>query len=383
MTGRDAVDGEDSRCECLIETEEVPGLLLENGEMDFRERGTIQNVKANTAVYECLPPTEGAAGVDVYGQIVKPRIGVDRRVKPGQNVRQEGNYLFSTIDGVMQEHANKVSVLGVIKIMGDVNMRSGNIRAPYSAVTVSGSVQSGATINVGGRIRISEVVEDAILQTESDIVVGGGILMDSEGKLTAGATIRAGFARNARLSAGGDVLLRDSAMNCQLSAGGKIVVTSGRGCIIGGHCQARDKIEVLEAGSERRVTTELRVGSSEADDQLRKEVRSLEEELASLGKMIGRRTHEHLSALPERTRSRLRLAMTERTGVMETLEALKARQNERKGLDIGGAEIVVRNCAHPGVTIMIQNAVLELQEPQRHCRFHLSPEGEIQVSKLR
>ncbi|NRA32540.1 MAG: DUF342 domain-containing protein [Polyangiaceae bacterium] len=116
--------------------------------MDFRERGTIQNVKANTAVYECLPPTEGAAGVDVFGQIVKPRIRVDRRVKAGQNVRQEGNYLFSTLDGVLQEHGNKVSVLGVIKIMGDVNMRSGNIRAPYSAVAVSGSGQSGATISV-------------------------------------------------------------------------------------------------------------------------------------------------------------------------------------------------------------------------------------------
>ena len=145
----------------------------------------------------------------------------------------------------------------------------------------------------GGRgIHISEVVEDATLQTDSDIIVG--------------------------------------------------------------HCQARDRIEVVEAGSEPRVTTKLRVGSSEADDPLRKEVRNPEAELSSRGKMIGRRTHEHLSALPERTSSRLRLAITEPTAVMETLEALKLRQSERKGLDADSAEIIVRNCALPGVTIMIK-----------------------------
>jgi uncharacterized protein (DUF342 family) len=85
--GTVAERGEDARIELKFQSEQIAGAIDERlGDIDYKERGTIQNVKAGDLLAVKVPPAPGKEGVDVFGDIITAEPGMDKDLLPANNV---------------------------------------------------------------------------------------------------------------------------------------------------------------------------------------------------------------------------------------------------------------------------------------------------------
>ncbi len=380
--GLDPINGKDGWFELYIKDERSDvGIMDEDGTVDFRSRGVIRSVTANAKLGRVHAPTRGIPGRDVFGKVIPAHDGAVHRMSIGENVMatEEGSEFVSLIEGMVFYAQNILSVTEVFATRGDVNMSTGNLMLEKGSVLVSGSVLSGFVVECPRNVLVSDTVESATIKAGGDVEVRGGIIMDRGGRIVTDGSISAMFAKGATIEAQGSVCIAHEMSNCIVYAGSDIVVTKGRGKIVGSTIRCGGSIIANEIGSDLGVATTIFLGlEQETTDfsQRKKELNALLQKVyASLGTGDPRSILQGTPAAKKQTVAQLlkmRLGAERELREIEE-EIRKERDAMRQAIT---SRLKVNRVIHPGTVIHSYGLMYRVMTPLEYSTIYYSPEEE-------
>lgn len=384
LEGTPPKPGTPGRVEMVVDIGLAAATEVDADHVDFRERSAVKVVRAGDLLGRRVPPVPGTPGRDIFGQPLPPPPSPDATLQPGRNVQvRGGTEYFATEGGCVVVSNGQISVDQVFERDGDVDMTIGNISFLQGAVRVRGTVRDGFRVSAGSDLWVGGAVEDATLDAGVRVTVQGGVVQKGRGRVLARAGITIGYGERAFLECEGPVTVRKSAINCHVLAGGLIEVVEGRGVVRGGMFLSGERIRVKEVGTEAGVKTALCLYP------ITREVRSLESEYEDLRRKLEEVDHV-VGEDREHVRATLATLAPERRAYMEKL--LLAREMLEKRIDEVHAELLasiarwesvgrgthridVLGMVHPGTTIEICGARLDVTATLTHVSFWLDAES--------
>jgi uncharacterized protein len=372
--GEDAVDGTDALVECRVNVEHS-SIPVPDGEgmVDFRDRGDLPEVKEGTAIYVLVPGRAPKDGMDLSGNPLKAKTGLDAKLIPGENMRlREGDplvveaacdgYLFTGRDG-------RVQVGRVFNVKGDLDLQVGNIKY-HGPVQVGGNVPSGFRIHAGGDITILGTAEGADIQSSGGSVeIRGGVF---GGRVQAAVDLKVAFAHEASLLAGGAIDGGKYVQHCQVRCA-RLHFTRG-GMIVGGQILASREIECDTMGTEAGSPTSVSLADPLEEDA-RRELDTLTAEEKKIGPLRDL-LEQKVVALRSRLSGGAQLLGRAREDAEETLRQYagiteRVREMERRRVhcqEVLAAErqragwISIRKAVYTGVEVHIFGKRFEISE---------------------
>ncbi|WP_310599875.1 FapA family protein [Desulfobulbus sp.] len=217
------VNGTDAHLRFAMEVGPLPGKIMGNGEIDFRERNMFVGVSKGQLIAVKIPPTEGIAGRDVFGEVVAALSGKDFTVRAMDDavLDEATGELRALRNGVLSMVTdNSVRVSSHHVVARDVDFETGNI-VTRDAVDIRGSIRPKFKVNALGDILIGGDVEKAMVRSDANVVVRGGVV-GTFASVRARGDLDIGFAIQGRTQSGGKTILRQHGSYCRLHAMGDL-----------------------------------------------------------------------------------------------------------------------------------------------------------------
>lgn len=147
-------------------------------------RHAVTSVEPGRLIAEVIPPVEGKPGRDVYGRLIKPKPPKEIILTAGNGVEidESGRRAYALISGRPEISGSKVSVHPSYVLSGDVDAKVGRI-VFKGDVQILGSVQDEMSIEATGQVVINGYAANAT------IIAGGNVIVK---KNIVGGTVRAG-----------------------------------------------------------------------------------------------------------------------------------------------------------------------------------------------
>ncbi|MBN2157761.1 MAG: DUF342 domain-containing protein [Spirochaetes bacterium] len=391
--GKEAVMGHEEYYIPLINLKKKAGELKSDGSIDFKEVGSIIEVKKGQEVLRRVPKVKPADGYDVYGdKIVSDMERVDGYSR-GANIEQgmgDENIFVSSIDGCIDVDGKKVSVLPIAYIQGDVNYDTGNIDFDGS-VHIMGSVNPGFSVKAKGDIIIEKNVDDATIEANGDITVKMGVVGKEKVKLTANGKVTAKYLLNAKVESVGDIIVDDSIINCDVFSNSRIVVVAKQGKIIGGKATAMYEIIVNVSGSPNETETQLTVGRnlfiekeiSDIQKEISKWRHSVEETMrhlkVSFGEAVFENPKEFINKLPTAKKKSCLLLLKELSNNNRELKKYIEQGKEiQEKLKLEREPcVIIKNKAYPNTVISIKKSTKRIESIIDNVKYYEDPDEKI------
>jgi hypothetical protein len=233
--------------------------IAADGKADLKELGLIENVAAGHILATLVDPVEGEIGRHVTGDPIHVEGARPGALLPGKNVSiaPNGRDLVAGINGrVILDKDGRVSVDDTYVVMGDVGPATGNIDF-VGTVRVSGNVCADFRVKASERVEIAGHVEAAVIEAGKEITIKGGVSGAGRAILSSPGSITVKHAQDARIFAGGTLVVKESLMRVTAMAGQEIRVETG--AIIGGVATA-PVIHAAGLGSNAEARTVIEVG---------------------------------------------------------------------------------------------------------------------------
>ncbi|MCF6238277.1 MAG: FapA family protein [Candidatus Marinimicrobia bacterium] len=231
-----------------------------DGKADFKRLNQFEAVKKGDQLVSLVPGMSGKPATTVKGQVIEGPSNYEPLVLPaGKNtiLSEDGLTLYAAIDGVAILKGDKIVVDNVFHINGDVDFSTGNVKY-QGTVMIDGDVRSGFRVEATDSIFIKGTVEAAeIYSKNGSIVIDNGILGRDRARILAGDNLVCGFMQDATASVKNNVVIRHSAINSNITSGGEIHLTENEGLLRGGKAVAEKGIDLLVAGSDLNILTEM------------------------------------------------------------------------------------------------------------------------------
>ncbi len=249
--------------------------MLANGKVDFKHLNLVHVAKEGDLLAEKTLPTEGITGTTVTGKQIKQKPGKAINFKVGKNVNvsEDGLKLYAGATGTIKLEDDKISIIEVLEIKGDVGVKTGNISF-VGKVIVFGNVTTGYEIECD-ELEINGLVESARIKCKGNISITVGIQGNDAANIECGGNLKAQIINNCHLLVKGD-LNCDTIMHSIVVCDGEIRAAGRKGLIVGGEISARKAIRANTIGSEMGTMTSLKLGM---DSTLMDKYKSLAEEL--------------------------------------------------------------------------------------------------------
>ncbi len=387
--GKEPVDGFDEYYEPLIDLEKKAGKMLSDGRIDFREVGSIIQVQKNQEILRIVNGVKPQDGYDIYGEKVEAHTVDTNGLKKGDNLSQSNfdkTIFLSDIDGCVKIIKNKVSVLPVALINGDVDLDSGNITF-NGTVHVTGSVKPGFKIHADNDVIVDEEVEDAFISAGGSITVKMGVMGKESGRLTAGGDVSAKFLQNAKVEAGGSVNVEDSIINSDILCYGSVNVTGKSGKIIGGRVTALYDVTSTVIGTQNETGTTITVGRNfvvekELADK-RNEIKIVRERIEEIttnikmqfGEEIFQNPKEYIKILPPPKKKVCLVLLndlgTANSAMRKLFEDGKEIESRLK-LD-KEPFVIAKGRIYPGAVLNIKKSVKKIERSVDNAKFYEDP----------
>ncbi len=382
--GIEPVQGKDAQITYHFNTEtSLKPTVNEDGTVDFHNLNNIARVRAGEVLATLTREDLGHPGINVRGEVIKPREVKRLNLKYGRNIRitEDKLQIITEVNGHASLIDDKVFVSNVYEVE-DVDASTGDINYDGN-VLVKGNVRSGYTIIAKGNIEVNGVIEGAVLRADGDILLKRGIQGMGKADVECQGNLVAKFIENAKVVAGG-FIQTDSIMHSRVSAKGEIEISGKKGFVTGGLVRSAKMISAKNIGSPMGTDTVLEVGvdplMKEHYQTLQTEIREAEKVLNTskpvlnaFGKKMGlgeKFSKEQLQKLQElqKTVSENEQKIIANVKEMEGIEELiKAETN---------ACIKAQGFVYPGVKLVISDASLYIRENLTFCRF-VREKGEI------
>ncbi len=259
---RDAINGVDAEIVYKIYN---PGpakpKLLKDGSADFYNTNVIVNVRKGQVIIEKIPPTLGVPGITVKGKAIHALNGKNAKLPPGKNIEHtpDGLKAVAIIDGMLSTSRNRVSILPIFEVNGDVDFSTGNIEF-LGNVVVKGNLKNGFTIKSGGDVHIYGIVEGGSIEADGNVFITIGIRGLKRTRIIAKGSVSTKFIENAFVRANVDIFADEAIMHSEIIAGNSVVLTKNKGLIVGGITRAALFIKCKNVGSSLATKTEFEIG---------------------------------------------------------------------------------------------------------------------------
>lgn len=381
--GTPAADGTDGTCtERFARSRERQQQQRQDGSVDYKELGFVNEVAAGTVLCDITPPTKGEDGTNTKGKPLKARDGA-RAIPPlgeGTRLSEDGLHAKAAVAGNLVFRDGRFVVETLVRVH-NVDYEVGNITFGGD-VLVDGDVMDGFEVHAGGTVTLRGQAGAVVIQA-GDLVVEKGINGTGRAVLEAERTIKAGFLENCTLRAGTSISA-SSIINCQVECEGDVDVTGGKGIICGGKITAYGSVKAKEVGNDFNTPTVVVLGvtprllkerkraAGQLDDvsahieELAKNVNYIEE-LVTAGRPVP----------PERVqmlkRAQVQLPMSERK--KEQLENILA-ELDAKMEDVKGSTLTAR-LIYPPTRVSIGRTSGNVADKRSNCRVFVSSEGEL------
>ncbi len=365
------IQGKDAWLRFAMEIGPLPGKIMGNGEIDFRERNMFIAVNQDQVIAVRIPPTEGTPGRDIFGGSIAQEPGKDIAI----NVSDDAVYdaitgqIRATRAGVLSKVSEgSVKVCSRQIIPNDVDFETGHINS-NAALEIKGSIMPKFKVNALGDILVCGSIEKAEVKSGGNVVVQGGVIGDSA-LIQAKGDVDIKIIEHGRIFADGSIILRKSGFSCRLYACGDLhAEPSSR--IIHSQLVAAGSITTGRVGSDNAEPTLLAAAVSPVQLQLyfdmKRTIALQAKELEALKMRHGRgATSDELDEL--------KVELEENKGKLAHLSLIDA--DTSKSTLMGQAHalqctIVVRDKVFAGTEIRIGNASLVLERTMANVRFQL------------
>lgn len=270
------IHGENAEITFFVEQGNVTKpTMLANGKVDFKNLNLVHVAQKDDVLAEKTEPTEGNSGTTVTGKIIKQKPGKAVNFKIGKNVKlsDDGLKIIATASGTIKIEDEKISIIEVLEIKGDVGVKTGNIIF-NGKVVVFGNVTTGYEIECD-ELEINGLVESATLKCVGNITISIGIQGNDAAHVTCGGNLKAQILNNCHVKVKGDIQC-DTIMHSIIVCDGEIRAAGRKGLIVGGDISARKAIRANTIGSEMGTTTSLKLG---LDSQIMEQYKSILEQL--------------------------------------------------------------------------------------------------------
>lgn len=382
--GIEPVQGKDASITYHFNTElSLKPTVNEDGSVDFHNLNNMARINEGEVLATLTKEELGHPGINVCGEVIKPREVKKAKLKHGHNITltEDGLQLISQVNGHASLVEDKVFVSNIYEVE-DVDASTGDINYEGN-VLVKGNVRSGYSITAKGNIEVNGVIEGSYLRAEGDILLKRGIQGMGKADVECEGNLVAKFIENAKVVAGG-FIQTESIMHSHVAAKGEIEVNGKKGFVTGGVIRSAKYIEAKNIGSPMGTDTVLEVGvdpvMKEHYQELHTEIKEANKILSAsrpvlnaYGKKMGlgeKFTKEQMEKLQE-----LQKTVTENE--QKVAQSLKEIE-EIEGLlnTETSACIKARGFVYPGVKIVISDAMLYIRENLTYCRF-VREKGEI------
>ncbi|MBO5302633.1 MAG: DUF342 domain-containing protein [Lachnospiraceae bacterium] len=382
--------GKDAKIEYFFSTNRsLKPKRNEDGSVNYHELNIISKVEKDQLLARLIPAVPGQPGKTVCGEDVKPRDVQNLHLSYANNIRvsEDGMELYSEVTGHASLVQGKVFVSGVYEVPADVDNSIGDIEYPGN-VLVRGNVKSGFVIRAEGNIEVEGVVEGARLYAGGQIIVKRGIHGMGKGLLKAKGNVVIKFIESATVECGGYVDT-ESIIQSKVSASTEIIVSGGKGLIIGGNVQACNRISARTIGSEMGTATMVQVG---VEPEKLERYNTLQQTAKGLAKKI-EVIRPILLNYSEKLKAGVTIPQDKVDFMKQQVISLKALQeqlapvNEEINIlrtdfmNAGRAKIEVQNVINAGVTVKISDLSLIIKDQRRYC-FYVKEDGEIKAKNL-
>lgn len=377
--GKEPIDGVDGSIEFKYDFEKVTKPKIdEHGNVDYLNVDRFISVKKDEVLAVYTPPTQGISGVNVFGAVIKSKVGKPARMPVGKNVMicEDKVTIVSKVDGLLEFIDGRMSVNPMLYINGDVDLSTGNIDF-VGSVQIHGGVRSGMTVVAKGNVEVNGLVESATIIADGDIILNGGIKGMGKAELNAGGRVSARYIESAKIISK-QTVTASSILQSDIESQDGVEVIGSRANIIGGNVKARNYVKCKSIGSSNYTPTTITVG---VPPELKREMMSLEKEIQKLKADVA--NLDKVAAIADTGLSEQQLAIKrrlteEKNEKYRHLLTATTRHNEiASSIEMNTRSYVsVEDTAYVGTLISINNAVLNIKSDYKFTTFR-EVEGEI------
>lgn len=364
------VDGKDAHVLWKVDVDAISQPVSQRGDsqIDFFALDDRRLVKAGQVLADIVPARAGSPGKTLTAPLneVRQTVGKECTLSPGPGVMfsDDRTQLIAATDGYAELRRDKVSVYDITRIEGDLEagehiftgdvvimggVKGGHIHAEGS-VAIHG-VAVGARIRAHGDIFLNQAVKTVVL-TERSVHVAGALL------------------------------------HCELNCKQKVIAQEGT-TIAGGTIIATEGVRAADLGAGDGSAMEVCVGqdclSGFRLGEVEKEIRFCELNVQKITHALRPLTVVSSEPLSQNKKALVQKLADQRRG----LEArIKDLLNERRTLANHtktriDAEVWIAGRAHPGVTIIVQDTEIKLEQPQQSVRITKTADGAfLQIDPL-
>ena len=383
--------------EALAKNQDTTPDQTNDGRVDYRAGHKIDNVTKGMVIARKIPVVKGVSGKTVTGKETPALEGKDIELTPNKGVIISPENPFEYIadsDGQVIIKDQKISVLALYEIAGDVNFSTGNIDF-IGTVVVKGDVKDGFKIHAGEDIIISGVVEGAELTAGGKITVVGGVSGNDKAKMVCKDDASIKYVRNAIVEVGGNLNIGQAIMHSKVTCDGKVIVAGQRGVIVGGQIIAGQEVSAGIIGSNFATNTEIVVGEIVS---IREELQKIDAELKSIvenldktkkGMLFLKELHTKLGGnlpadkkelLTKLTRAQFKLIADSKMLAERKTEFQKKEQESMA--EKRNCRVVCTGVIYSGVKIIINKVMRQISEELKYCTL-TAVDGEIKVGPLK
>lgn len=348
--------------------------MLANGKVDFKNLNIVHIAKQGDILAEKTEPTEGNAGTTVTGKIIKQKPGKAINFKIGKNVSvsEDGLKIFATANGTIKIDDDKISIIEVLEIKGDVGVKTGNI-AFIGKVIVFGNVTTGYEIECE-ELEINGLVESANLKCAGNLTISIGVQGNDAANIECGGNLKAQILNNCHLKVKGDIQC-DTIMHSVVICDGEIRAAGRKGLIVGGDISARKAIRANTIGSEMGTMTNIKLGmDSNLLDQYKSIVEQMKEAKDQCTKLdqVVRLLTKNSQADPNNSdmRDNLNKMIPARDQSYQVLNDVNEQHNRMLELmNQLGDSFVAATLLYPGVKIKIGNSFYNVKNELKNIKL--------------
>jgi uncharacterized protein (DUF342 family)/FixJ family two-component response regulator len=233
------------------------GKLKADGTIDFKERGEIPFVAKETLIAEKIPLEYGFPGLDVYGNIIPIDMPQDKILKAGTGVRvsHDNTKIYAVEDGQPYlDSMGRLSVFPELRINGDVDYETGNIRFNGNII-VTGGVKQGFSVQ-GGSLTADYIDGAENIELSGDLHVRLGIVNAPSIKVM--GNVDAKFINQSKIDVMGDLVVQKEVIGSTLRVNGAF--QNEAGILLASDIAAKKGIFAGTIGTEVSTPAQLTIG---------------------------------------------------------------------------------------------------------------------------
>ena len=371
------VAGSDAYLRFAVEIGPLPGKILQDGSIDWRERKMFIGIDKNEIIATKVPLTQGTSGTDIHSLPILQKPGKDIKVKVAGDVEynEESRQIVATCSGVLSiVNGTDVKVSAKQTIDGDVDFSVGNIES-NDGLEIKGDIKPGFTVSCKGDLSIGGNIQNATIHARGNSKIESG-LMGENSRLISDGDLEISFVERGNLASGGNIIISKGAYYAQVNSKKKILCHPDSKVVGGTFCSGQDFIGGV-VGSDNATPAILVAGVDPERFKQRGKLRaSIKDQKDELENLIQRNGQEYIETAVYKKKE---TALQKRTSNFKKLNMIPDTplySRHDPTCNYSSTTISIQGKIFSGTKIRIGNISTTITEDASSIRFYINRQTE-------